>query len=61
MTRPWLWAVALGLVVAGGVVILSAARYGLSAPLLLLGLVLLIGFGGLGLVGAFLGRRRPVD
>jgi hypothetical protein len=61
MTRAWLWAVALGLVVGGGVVILSAARYGLSAPLLLLGIVLLIGFGGLGLVGAFVGRRRSVD
>jgi hypothetical protein len=61
MTRAWLWAVALGLVVGGGVVLLNAARYGLSAPLLLLGLVLLVGFGGLGLVGAFIGRRRPVD
>jgi len=61
MPRPWLWGVALGVVVGGSVVVLSSLRYGFSAPLLLLGIVLAIGFGGLGMVGAFLGRRRPVD
>jgi len=57
MFRPWLWGVILGLCVGGGVVLLSSLRYGFSAPLLLLGIVLAIGFGGLALVGAFVGRR----
>jgi hypothetical protein len=60
MPRPWLWGVILGLCVGGGVVLLSSLRYGLSAPLLLLGIVLAIGFGGLALVGAFV-RRRTLD
>lgn len=47
----------LGICVGGGVVLLSSLRYGFSAPLLLLGIVLAIGFGGLALVGAFVGRR----
>jgi len=58
--RPWLWGVILGFCVGGGVVLLSSLRYGLSAPLLLLGIVLAIGFGGLALVGAFV-RRRTLD
>jgi len=58
--RPWLWGVILGICVGGGVVLLSSLRYGLSAPLLLLGIVLAIGFGGLALVGAFV-RRRTLD
>jgi hypothetical protein len=60
MPRPWLWGVILGLCVGGGVVLLSSLRYGLSAPLLVLGIVLAIGFGGLALVGAFV-RRRTLD
>jgi hypothetical protein len=61
MSRRWLWGLAFGLLVGGWVVALSAARYGLTAPLLLVGIVLAIGFGGLAFVGAFVGRRRPVD
>jgi hypothetical protein len=61
MPRRWLWGLAFGLLVGGCVVALSAARYGLSAPLLLVGIVLAIGFGGLAFVGAFVGRRRAVD
>lgn len=57
MVRPWLWGVILGICVGGGVVLLNSLRYGFSAPLLLLGIVLAIGFGGLALVGAFVGRR----
>jgi hypothetical protein len=60
MPRPWLWGVILGLCVGGGVVFLSSLRYGFSAPLLLLGIVLAIGFGGLAMVGAFV-RRRTLD
>ena len=61
MPRPWLWGVILGLCVGAGVVVLSSIRYGLSAPLLILGLVLAIGFGGLALVGLFVRGRPHVD
>ena len=61
MTRPWMWGVGLGLCVGGGVVLLSSIRYGLSAPLLMLGIVLAVGFGGLGLIAALVRRRTPID
>jgi hypothetical protein len=61
MPRPWLWGVTLGLCVGGGVVLLSSLRHGLSAPLLLLGIVLAVGFGGLGVVGVFVRGRPHVD
>ncbi len=56
MARPWLWGVILGICVGAGVVLVSSLRYGFSLPLLLLGLVLAIVFGGLALMGAFVGR-----
>lgn len=60
MPRRWLWSLAFGLLVGGCVVALSAARYGFSGPLLLLGIVLAVGFGGLGvIVSAW--RRTTVD
>jgi len=58
---PWVYGVILGLCVGGGVVIVSSILYGFSAPLLLLGLVLLVVFGGLGLVSALVTRRTRVD
>ena len=61
MPRPWLWGVILGLFVGTGVVVLSAIRYGFSAPLLLLGIVLAIGFGGLAVMGVFVRGRTHVD
>jgi len=61
MPRPWLWGVGLGLVIGGAVVMLSSLRYGFSAPLLLLGVVLAIVFGALALVGAVARRRTPID
>jgi len=45
----------------GGVVLVVSILYGLTAPLLLLGLVLLVVFGGLGLVSALVNRRTRVD
>jgi hypothetical protein len=51
----------LGLCVGGGVVLISSLRYGFSAPLLLLGLVLAVVFGGLALMSAFVNRRTHVD
>lgn len=61
MPRTWLWGVILGLLVGGGVVLLSSMTYGFSTPLLLLGLVLVVVFGALGLVGAVVGRRTHLD
>ena len=57
--RPWLWGVYLGLFVGGGVVVLSALRYGFSPVLLLLGGVLVFVFGGIGLIGALIRRSAP--
>jgi hypothetical protein len=51
----------LGFAVGGGVVLVSSFRYGLSVPLLVLGIVLVAGFGGLALLGAFVSRRTKVD
>jgi hypothetical protein len=59
--RRWLFGAVLGLCVGGGVVLISSIRYGFSAPLLLLGIVLAVGFGGLALLGAFVGRRTHLD
>lgn len=58
MPRPWLWGVILGLCVGAGVVLVSSIRYGFSLPLLLLGLVLAIVFGGLAVMGAFVTRAQ---
>jgi hypothetical protein len=60
MPRRWLWSLAFGLLVGGCVVALSTARYGFSGPLLLLGIVLAVGFGGLGVI-ASAWRRTTVD
>jgi hypothetical protein len=61
MPRPWLLGVGFGLLVGGAVVLLSALRYGLSAPLLLLGVVLALGVGGLAVLAAFARWRTGID
>ena len=61
MGRPWLWGICFGLYIGCAVVVLGSLRSGFSASLLLLGIVLAIAFGGLALVGLFVGRRTPVD
>jgi len=61
MPRSWLWGVGLGLVVGGAVVLVSSVRYGFSAPLLLLGMVLVVGFGALAAVAGATRRRTPID
>jgi hypothetical protein len=61
MQKPWLWGAALGILIGAAVVLLSSMRFGFSAPLLLLGIVLAVAFGGLGWVGAFVDRRTHVD
>lgn len=58
MPRSWQLGVALGLCVGAGVVLLGALRYGLSAPLIMLGVVVAVTFGGFAGLGLF-ERRRP--
>jgi hypothetical protein len=61
ITRPWLWGLIFGLCVGGGVVLVSSLRYGLSAPLMLVGIVLVAGFGGLALLSEFVNTRTHLD
>jgi hypothetical protein len=61
MPEPGRWGIALGLVIGGSVVLVSSLRYGLTVPLLLLGIVLAIAFGGLGLVAVLVRRRMSID
>ena len=61
MPRSWLWGVGLGLVVGGAVVLVNSVRYGFSAPLLLLGMVLVVGFGALAAVAVVARRPTPID
>ena len=61
MPRSWLWGVGLGLVVGGAVVLVSSVRFGFSAPLLLLGMVLVVGFGALSALAGAARRRTPID
>jgi len=58
---PWVYGLILGLCVGGGVVLVSSIRYGLSAPLVILGLVLVVVFGALGVMSAVVARRTRVD
>jgi hypothetical protein len=59
--RGWLWGVALGLCVGGGVVLVSSLLYGFSAALFVLGVVLAVAFGGLALIGEFVGGRTSLE
>jgi hypothetical protein len=61
MPRRWLWGLAFGLLVGGCVVALSAARYGFSGPLIVLGIVLAIAFGGLGVIAGLARNRTTLD
>jgi hypothetical protein len=61
MPRSWLWGVILGFLVGGGVIVGSSLRYGFSAPLLVLGLVLLVVFGAVGLLEDVVDRRANLD
>jgi hypothetical protein len=61
MPRRWLWGLAFGLLVGGCVVALSAARYGFSGPLVVLGIVLVVAFGGLGVIAGIARNRRTLD
>jgi hypothetical protein len=61
MPRSWHWGVALGLCVGAGVVLVGSLRHGLSAPLVVLGIVLAVAFGGVAVIGLFVGPRTHLD
>jgi hypothetical protein len=50
-----------GVCVGAGVVVAGSIRYGFSAPLVVLGVVLAAGFGGLAVIGAVTQRRTTVE
>jgi hypothetical protein len=57
--HPWIWGLSFGLLVGGGVFVLSTLRYGFRASNLLLAVVVFIAFGLLGSVGGLLRRYTP--
>ncbi len=57
--NPWMWGVTFGLAVGTAVVILSSALHGLHPSNALLGVVVFVGFGLIGVIGAFARRYRP--
>lgn len=57
--HPWIWGLSFGLLVGGGVFILSTLKFGLRFSNLMLGLVVFITFGLLGFVGGMLRRFTP--
>jgi len=57
--RPWLWGVYLGIAVGGAVVFFSSMTHGFRPGLLLVGLILLIVFGGIALLGELVRRYTP--
>jgi hypothetical protein len=61
MQGPWLWGVIMGVCVGGGVVVASSIRYGFSLPLLVVGLVCAVVFGGLAFMGLFVRERPRLD
>ena len=57
--HPWIWGLVFGFVVAAAVLAVSAAEHGIRASNVMLALVLFIGFGVLGVVGALVRRFTP--
>jgi len=51
----------MGLCIGVGVIVVSSLRYGFSVPLLILGLVCAVVFGGLAFMGLFVRDRTEVD
>ena len=61
MSRPWVFGIAFGVGIGSGGVLLSSLKYGFSAPLLLIGVILTIGFGAAALAGEFVRKRTHID
>lgn len=57
--HPWIWGLSFGVLVGGGVFLLSTLKFGLRISNLVLGLVMFITFGLLGFLGGLLHRFTP--
>ena len=57
--HPWIWGLSFGLIVGGGVFLLSTLRFGFLVSNLALGLVVFIAFGLLGFVGGLMRGFTP--
>jgi hypothetical protein len=57
--HPWIWSLAFGFLVAAAVLLVSTAEHGIRASNLLLALVVFVGFGLLGVIGALVRRYTP--
>ncbi|HLZ10827.1 MAG TPA: hypothetical protein VKT80_19735 [Chloroflexota bacterium] len=57
--HPWIWGLSFGLLVGGGVLVLSSLRFGLRFSNLTLGFVVFVAFGLLGFVGGLFRRYTP--
>lgn len=61
MAGPWMFGVVLGGCIGGSVVLLGSLKYGFSPPLLLLGVILVIGFGAVALAGEVVRKGTHLD
>jgi hypothetical protein len=57
--HPWIWGLSFGVIVGGGVFLLSTLRFGFRFSNLMLGLVVFITFGLLGSLGGLLRGFTP--
>jgi hypothetical protein len=57
--HPWIWGLSFGMIVGGGVFLLSTLKFGFRFSNLILGLVVFITFGLLGFVGGLLRGFTP--
>lgn len=57
--HPWIWGLSYGLLVGGGVFILSSLRFGVRFSNLMLGCVVFVAFGLLGFVEGLFRRYTP--
>jgi hypothetical protein len=57
--HPWIWGLSFGVIVGGGVFLLSTLKFGFRFSNLVLGLVVFITFGLLGFLGGLLRKFTP--
>jgi len=57
--HPWIWGLSFGVIVGGGVFLLSTLKFGFRVSNLVLGLVVFTTFGLLGFMGGLLRRFTP--
>ena len=57
--RPWIWSLSFGVLVGGGVFLLSTLKFGFRISNLILGVVVFIAFGLLGFLGGLMRMYTP--